>query len=175
MLDVVQSEHLQQQARRVGDYLKKRLLALKQKYPLIGDVRGSGLFLGLDLVLDPVTRAPAPRQAEYVVNRLRECGILTGTDGPHHNVIKLRPPLIITESDADIFTDALTNIQSEDSAQPVTVSRIVSTCVVDNKIILRLTLVRDGARGIPLLARAGSHTWAGVPLVCPAAAQIWLA
>ena len=118
VLDVVQSEHLQQQARRVGDYLKKRLLALKQKYPLIGDVRGSGLFLGLDLVLNPVTRAPGRRQAEYVVNRLRECGILTGTDGPHHNVIKLRPPLIITESDADIFTDALTNIQSEDSAQP---------------------------------------------------------
>ena len=118
VLDVLESEHLQEQARRVGDYLKKRLLALKQKYPLIGDVRGSGLFLGLDLVLDPVTRAPARRQAEYVVNRLRECGILTGTDGPHHNVIKLRPPLIITESDADIFTDALTNILAEDSAQP---------------------------------------------------------
>jgi 4-aminobutyrate aminotransferase-like enzyme/Ser/Thr protein kinase RdoA (MazF antagonist) len=118
VLDVVQSENLQQQARRVGDYLKKSLLALQQKYPLIGDVRGSGLFLGLDLVLDPVTRAPASRQAEYVVNRFRECGILTGTDGPHHNVIKLRPPLIITESDADIFTCVLANILAEDSAQP---------------------------------------------------------
>jgi 4-aminobutyrate aminotransferase-like enzyme len=118
VLEVLESEHLQEQARRVGDSLKKSLLALQRKFPLIGDVRGSGLFLGLDLVLDPSTRTPATRQAEYVVNRLRECGILTGTDGPHHNVIKLRPPLIITESDADIFTGLLANILAEDSAQP---------------------------------------------------------
>jgi len=118
VLDILESEHLQERARRVGGHLKQSLLALQKKYPLIGDVRGSGLFLGLDLVLDPSARMPATRQAEYVVNRLRECGILTGTDGPHHNVIKLRPPLIIAESDADIFTGVLANILAEDSAQP---------------------------------------------------------
>ena len=92
---------------RVGSYLKNSLQAYRQQFPLIGDVRGSGLFLGLDLVLDRDTRVPAPLQAAYVVNRLRECGILTGTDGPHHNVIKLRPPLIISERDADLLTAAL--------------------------------------------------------------------
>jgi len=60
---------------------------LQARYALIGDVRGSGLFLGIDLVLDRETRQAAPFQASYVVNRLRDRGILAGTDGPHHNVI----------------------------------------------------------------------------------------
>jgi 4-aminobutyrate aminotransferase-like enzyme len=81
-------------------------------------VRGSGLFLGVDLVLDPDTRSAATAQAAYVVNRLRDRGILTGTDGPFNNVIKLRPPLIISERDADIFTEAFRGVQAEDSAQP---------------------------------------------------------
>jgi 4-aminobutyrate aminotransferase-like enzyme len=119
VLEVVEDEHLQERALRVGSHLKKNLLALQQQHPLIGDVRGSGLFLGVDLVLDRATRIPAPAQAAYVVNRLRECGVLTGTDGPHHNVIKLRPPLIISESDADLFTAALGDILREDPAQPV--------------------------------------------------------
>jgi 4-aminobutyrate aminotransferase-like enzyme/Ser/Thr protein kinase RdoA (MazF antagonist) len=118
VLDVLESEELQPRALRVGTFLKKNLLALQQEFPLIGDVRGSGLFLGLDLVLDRVTRAPAPKQASYIVNRLREFGILTGTDGPHHNVIKLRPPLIISETDAATFTDTLRQILAEDLAQP---------------------------------------------------------
>ena len=118
VLDIVEGDQLQARALRVGNHLKKNLLALQQQFPLIGDVRGSGLFLGIDLVLDQSSRAPATLQADYVVNRLRECGILTGTDGPHHNVIKLRPPLIITEQDADIFVAALQNVFVEDPAQP---------------------------------------------------------
>ena len=92
--------------------------ALQERHALIGDVRGSGLFLGVDLVLDRETRQAAPRQASYVVNRLRECGILTGTDGPHHNVIKLRPPLIFTEKDADLFVKTLDEVLPEDPAKP---------------------------------------------------------
>ena len=118
VLDVLESEQLQARALRVGSFLNKNLLALQQEFPLIGDVRGSGLFLGLDLVLDRATRAPATAQAAYLVNRLREHGILTGTDGPHHNVIKLRPPLIIFETDAATFTDTLREILAEDPAQP---------------------------------------------------------
>ena len=86
---------------------------------MIGDVRGSGLFLGVDLVRDHVTREPATEEADYVVNRLRERGILAGTDGPHHNVIKLRPPLIFSEADADLFTETLGTILTEDGAQPI--------------------------------------------------------
>jgi 4-aminobutyrate aminotransferase-like enzyme len=81
-------------------------------------VRGLGLFLGIDFVLDRETREPAPAQASYAVNRLRACGVLTATDGPHNNVIKLRPPLIFSEADADLFAAVLQNILAEDPAQP---------------------------------------------------------
>lgn len=118
VLDVLEEEHLQENALRVGRYLVARLKALQEKHALIGDVRGSGLFLGLDLVLDHATREPAPAQASYVVNRLRERGILTGTDGPHHNVIKLRPPLIFSQADADLFATTLDAVLREDAAQP---------------------------------------------------------
>jgi 4-aminobutyrate aminotransferase-like enzyme len=119
VLKVVEEENLQDRALRVGNYLKESLRALQEQYPIIGDVRGSGLFLGVDLVLDPVTRSAATAQAAYVVNRLRECGILTGTDGPFNNVVKLRPPLIISERDVDIFTEVFRGVLAEDSAQPI--------------------------------------------------------
>jgi 4-aminobutyrate aminotransferase-like enzyme/Ser/Thr protein kinase RdoA (MazF antagonist) len=118
VLDVLEEEKLQENALRVGTHLKNRLQELQQRHVVIGDVRGSGLFLGVDLVLDRNMREPAPLQASYVVNRLRECGILTGTDGPHHNVIKLRPPLMFTKRDADLFVKTLDEILQEDAAQP---------------------------------------------------------
>jgi 4-aminobutyrate aminotransferase-like enzyme/Ser/Thr protein kinase RdoA (MazF antagonist) len=118
VLDVLEEEQLQKHALRVGTHLMGGLKKLQEHHDLIGDVRGSGLFLGIDLVLDRETREPAPLQASYVVNRLRDCGILTGTDGPHHNVLKLRPPLIFSESDADFFTKTLDAILEEDAAQP---------------------------------------------------------
>ena len=118
VLDVLEEEHLQENALSVGNYLIARLKSLKEKHALIGDVRGSGLFLGVDLVLDRQTREPAPNQASYLVNRLRERGILAGTDGPHHNVIKLRPPLIFSQADADLFVATLDAVLGEDAAQP---------------------------------------------------------
>src|SRR6266700_2717999 len=118
VLDVLEEEQLPQRALRVGTYLMNGLKALQGQHALIGDVRGSGLFLGVDLVLDRDTREPAPLQASYVVNRLRDCGILAGTDGPHHNVIKLRPPLVFSEGDADLFLKSLDAILEEDAAQP---------------------------------------------------------
>jgi 4-aminobutyrate aminotransferase-like enzyme len=92
--------------------------ALAGRHALIGDVRGSGLFLGLDLVRNRETRDPAPAEAAYIVNRLRERGVLTGTDGPYHNVLKLRPPLIFSEADADLFLATLDAVLGEDPAQP---------------------------------------------------------
>jgi 4-aminobutyrate aminotransferase-like enzyme/Ser/Thr protein kinase RdoA (MazF antagonist) len=118
VLDILEDEHLQENALRVGTHLINALRTLQQRHALIGDVRGLGLFLGIDLVLDRLTREAAPLHASYVVNRLRDYGILTGTDGPHHNVIKLRPPLVFTEADADLFTKTLEEILQEDAAQP---------------------------------------------------------
>jgi 4-aminobutyrate aminotransferase-like enzyme len=118
VLDVLEKEQLQKRALRVGTHLMTNLRKLQERHDLIGDVRGSGLFVGIDLVLDRETREPAPLQSSYVVNRLRDCGILTGTDGPHHNVIKLRPPLVFSESDADFFVKTLDVILGEDATQP---------------------------------------------------------
>ncbi len=118
VLDVLEEQHLQENARDVGSYVIARLKSLQAKHALIGDVRGLGLFLAMDLVLDRDAREPAPQQASYVVNRLRENGILTGTDGPHHNVIKLRPPLIFSRPDSDLFVDTLNKVLNEDAAQP---------------------------------------------------------
>jgi 4-aminobutyrate aminotransferase-like enzyme/Ser/Thr protein kinase RdoA (MazF antagonist) len=118
VLNVLRDEGLQDRALRVGNYWMIELKKLQECYRLIGDVRGSGLFLGIDLVHDRDSREPATEQADYVVNRLRECGILAGTDGPHHNVIKLRPPLIFSEEDVDLFVRRLELILREDAAQP---------------------------------------------------------
>ena len=118
VLDVVRDEALQDRALRVGNYWMEELKKLQECHRLIGDVRGSGMFLGIDLVRDRETREPATEEADYVVNRLRDCGILVGTDGPHHNVLKLRPPLIFSEADADLFVAVLESILQEDAAQP---------------------------------------------------------
>jgi len=118
VLDVLEEEKLQQHALRVGAYFIEGLKSLQARYALIGDVRGSGLFLGIDLVLDRETREAAPLQASYLVNRLRDCGILAGTDGPHHNVIKLRPPLVFSEADADLFVKTLDALLRDDAAKP---------------------------------------------------------
>lgn len=118
VLDVLAEERLQQNALHVGANWLAALRQLQDQFRLIGDVRGSGLFLGVELVRDRQTRAPAPRQASHTVNRLREEFILAGTDGPHHNVIKLRPPLIFSDSDADQFTTTFARILAEDGAQP---------------------------------------------------------
>ena len=117
VLDVLREEKLPENALKVGEHLVKRLRGLQENHAVVGDVRGSGLFLGVDLVRDRDTRVPATAQADYVVNRLRERGVLAGTDGPGHNVIKLRPPLIFSKADADLFVDTLDLVLTEDAAQ----------------------------------------------------------
>jgi 4-aminobutyrate aminotransferase-like enzyme len=107
VLDVVRDERLQAHAREVGDHLLGRLRSLLDCSTLVGDVRGSGLFIGVELVRDRETLEPATAEASDVVNRLREDGILIGTDGPYHNVLKIRPPMPFTTNDADALVSAL--------------------------------------------------------------------
>ena len=85
-----------------------------EKYLLVGDVRGSGLFLGVELVRDRETLEPAANEASFVVNRLRDHGILLGTDGPYHNVVKIRPPMPFDESNADFLVWTFEKILKED-------------------------------------------------------------
>jgi 4-aminobutyrate aminotransferase-like enzyme/Ser/Thr protein kinase RdoA (MazF antagonist) len=107
VLDVLRDEALQSHALRVGDHLLSRLRPLIDRYPIVGDVRGTGLFLGIELVRDRETLEPAGDEASFVANRMRERGVLLGTDGPYHNVVKIRPPMPFAESDADLLVDAL--------------------------------------------------------------------
>jgi len=110
VLDVLEDERLQAHAQRVGAHLLARLRSLTDQSPLIGDVRGSGLFIGVELVRDRDTLEPATTEASDVVNRLREEGILIGTDGPHHNVLKIRPPMPFNAEDADVLVSTLASL-----------------------------------------------------------------
>jgi 4-aminobutyrate aminotransferase-like enzyme len=82
------------------------------RYEMIGDVRGSGLFLGVELVRDRVTLEPATEEADAIVNEMRREGILIGTDGPFHNVLKIRPPMPFSASDADRLVSTLDQIMA---------------------------------------------------------------
>jgi len=117
VLDVLQSEGLQAHAREMGDHLLKGLGELVARHPMAGDARGLGLFVGLELVRSRETLEPAGEEASYVANRMRECGILLSTDGPFHNVLKIKPPLCFTRGDADHLVETLDRILSEDYLQ----------------------------------------------------------
>jgi 4-aminobutyrate aminotransferase-like enzyme len=103
VLDVIENEQLQQNALDVGHHLIDGLNDLATRHESIGDVRGSGLFLAVDLVSDRETRQPATELASKVVNGLRDLGILTGSIGPHDNILKLRPPMVFSRENADYF------------------------------------------------------------------------
>jgi 4-aminobutyrate aminotransferase-like enzyme/Ser/Thr protein kinase RdoA (MazF antagonist) len=100
-LHTTREEGLQAHALRVGNHLLEGLRELQPPHELIGDVRGSGLFVGVELVRDRATLEPAAEEAAAVVERMRELGVLVGTDGPHHNVVKIRGPMPLSEADAD--------------------------------------------------------------------------
>lgn len=117
VLDVIADEQLQANALEVGQHLMDGLRKLMDTYPLIGDVRGLGLFVGIELVLDRATLAPAAAQAAYIANRMRERGILLSTDGPFHNVLKIKPPLVFTEANADFLVSTLDELLKEDRAR----------------------------------------------------------
>jgi 4-aminobutyrate aminotransferase-like enzyme/Ser/Thr protein kinase RdoA (MazF antagonist) len=118
VLDVMRDERLQAHAFDVGARLKQGLSGLMARFPIIGDVRGLGLFAGAELVADRESLEPAARQADYVVNRLRDLGLLVSTDGPLHNVLKIKPPMPFSAADADGLVAALADVLSEDPAQP---------------------------------------------------------
>ena len=114
VLEVLEEEKLMENALKVGNYLLERLRPLVDKFEIVGDVRGSGLFLGIELVKNRKTLEPAAEEASFISNRLREKGILLGTDGPFHNVVKIRPPMPITLKDAEYLADSFWQILEED-------------------------------------------------------------
>ncbi len=111
VLRVIEDEGLQARALDVGTFLRDALRDLMDTHPAIGDVRGAGLFIGVELVRDRASKTPAPEKAAALVEALRHRRILTGTDGPHQNVVKIKGPLVLTRDEAAMavraFADCL--------------------------------------------------------------------
>lgn len=114
VLRIIKDENLQQNALQTGACLREGLLDLQSQYPIIGDVRGPGLFQGIELVTDPEKRSPAEAEASYLANRMREHGLLMSTDGPDHNVLKIKPPMCFNKRDVDFVLNTLAKILKED-------------------------------------------------------------
>ena len=110
VIDVIEEEQLQQNAKTVGDYYIQQLKELQQKFDCIGDVRGSGLFIGFEFVKNRTTLEPDTKLAQKIKNEMREQCILVSTDGPYNNVIKSKPPLCFSKGNVDEIVKNLTSI-----------------------------------------------------------------
>ena len=109
-LEVIDAENIQANALRVGTHLKNRLVDLQQRHTLIGDVRGMGLMLGVELVKDRNSKEPAKAQTAAVVELAKERGLLLGKGGLHGNVLRIKPPMCISIDDADFVADCLEEV-----------------------------------------------------------------
>jgi alanine-glyoxylate transaminase / (R)-3-amino-2-methylpropionate-pyruvate transaminase len=109
-LEVIDRENIQQNALTVGTHLKNRLVDLQQRQPLIGDVRGMGLMLGVEFVRDRKTKEPANTEAADVLERCKERGLLIGKGGLFGNTLRIKPPMCLTIDDADFLVDCLDEV-----------------------------------------------------------------
>lgn len=108
VLDVIESEKLRENAQQTGDYFLAELRRLQQNVEMIGDVRGMGLFIGVELVTDRETKAPATQQTAQLCEFLKERQqIILSTEGPFHNVLKIKPPIVFNRDDVDRFVQGL--------------------------------------------------------------------
>lgn len=119
VLEVIEEENLQENALETGNYLKEQLKILQNQFPVIGDVRGKGLFLGFELT--DKDKTPLPHAAGLLVNKMKDRGILMSTDGPDNNVLKLKPPIIINSNQIDYFIHHLKIV-----LQTVTINALIS-------------------------------------------------
>ncbi|MEM0518041.1 aminotransferase class III-fold pyridoxal phosphate-dependent enzyme [Aequorivita flava] len=112
VLEVIEAENLQQNALKVGGYLIAGLKKLQKQFPVIGDVRGEGLFLGFEL--NDSDKNPLPEHATYLANRMKQLGILMSIDGPDHNVLKIKPPMVFNKAHANELLVRLKTVFTED-------------------------------------------------------------
>ncbi|KAL1139525.1 hypothetical protein AAG570_006508 [Ranatra chinensis] len=120
VMEAVEKDNLRENAVKVGRYLLNSLKRLADKHTLIGDVRGVGLFIGIELVLDRETRTPATNQAQQIIARMKEDFILLSTDGPDRNVIKIKPPMTFNTENADTLVSHLDSSLGEIAAMAST-------------------------------------------------------
>jgi 4-aminobutyrate aminotransferase-like enzyme len=116
VLDIIQRDHLQENAREVGGVLRQGLEALAAKYPAIADVRGAGLFIGVEIVADRAQKTPDAARTSRIVNGMRERGVLISASGPAANVLKIRPPLVFSAANAVQLLKTLDLVLAADNA-----------------------------------------------------------
>ncbi|ANM12974.1 MULTISPECIES: aspartate aminotransferase family protein [unclassified Rhizobium] len=112
VLDVIEDEKLIENARAVGEYTRDAFKRLAQKHAIIGDVRGSGLFMGMEFVLDRATKEPAVAEASRMVNEMRQRGVLMGKIGIHQCATKIRPPMPFSRENADLMLSVFDDVLS---------------------------------------------------------------
>jgi alanine-glyoxylate transaminase/(R)-3-amino-2-methylpropionate-pyruvate transaminase len=109
-LEAIDTDGLQANARAIGNHLKQRLLDLQERRPLIGEVRGLGLMLGIELVRDRTTKAPATAETARVLELCKDRGLLLGKGGLCGNTLRITPPMCLTRADADFLVDCLDEV-----------------------------------------------------------------
>ena len=112
VIDVIERENLIDSVASVGSYLRDQLQEIGESCEPIAEVRGHGLFIGIEWVKDRASREPDPDGAEVITNRLRQAGFLMGKAGQHGNVLKVRPPLVFKREHADLFLEAFASVVS---------------------------------------------------------------
>jgi 4-aminobutyrate aminotransferase-like enzyme len=114
VIEIMEREKLEDNSLRMGKLMKSRLEQMQEKCPYIGDVRGSGLVMGVELVKDKKTKEPAPDLTKKLIDVTAQNGLLIGSVGIYGNVIRVAPPLVITEAEAheslDIFEKSLAQL-----------------------------------------------------------------
>lgn len=113
VLDVIQTEEMQDHAKETGNHLMNGLKNLMKKFSMISDVRGHGLFIGAELVKDRITKTPAVPEIDMIVEAMKERGFLLSTDGPWHNVLKIKPPMTFSKKNADDLCSHLEMVMTE--------------------------------------------------------------
>jgi alanine-glyoxylate transaminase/(R)-3-amino-2-methylpropionate-pyruvate transaminase len=109
-LEVIDAEGIKQNALEVGTHLKDRLLELQERHALVGEVRGLGLMLGVELVRNRETKEPANTETAKILDLCKERGLLVGKGGLFGNVLRIKPPMCITKTDADFLVDCLDEV-----------------------------------------------------------------
>jgi len=122
VLEIIEEEKLQQNAFEVGNYLIVGIKKLQEKFPLIGDVRGSGMYIGVEFVKNPRTLEPTKYEGQYIVDNLRKMGIISAVGGPNKNVLRIKGPLCLSKENVDYFLQSLETILEELEKKPIKAS-----------------------------------------------------
>ncbi|XP_020294152.1 alanine--glyoxylate aminotransferase 2-like [Pseudomyrmex gracilis] len=147
VMEVIERENLPENALKVGSHLIAELKKLAKRRKIIGDVRGVGLFVGIELVRDRIKKIPATMEAQHIVSRMKEKKILVSSDGPDNNVLKLKPPMVFSIENANHFVSVLDEVLEEVDIdfdeEPETATTIIKATISSIEVDKSITSVKN--------------------------------